>query len=280
MKTNGLYRTMAGEKALMDFYDRMLESWPLAYEELYAGPQNERTHVIAAGTPGSPPLVLLHGSTSNAATWAGDIASYAREFRVYAPDMPGEPGKSFTRRLSWDNDDYSLWLLRLFEELNLDKPCMAGLSLGGWAALRFASDNPDRVSRIALIAPGGIVNPRMKAVFKMMRYASQGEAGAEKTMRLLFPDDFESPEVMEFFSLLNAHFIYRRDALKPLTDKVLSSIKAPVFMISGAEDAFFDFRKAEKRLLRLIPHAQTLLFDKGRHGLVAMADTIIPFLKS
>ena len=182
----------------MDFYDRMLANWPVEYSETDVETSFGMTHVIATGREGSPPLVLLHGSTSNATTWAGDILGYSREFRVYAVDMPGEPGKSAQNRLSWENEDYPVWLSQVFDLLNLTKLHIVGLSLGAWAALKFAAVFPKKAGKIALIAPGGVVNPNMKAVMKMISYASQGEKGIEKTLRLLFPDDFESAEVRNF----------------------------------------------------------------------------------
>ncbi len=280
MNIVSIYNSPQGEKFMMEFYDRMLANWPVKFKEIDIEVPMGTTHMITSGHDEAPPLVLLHGSTSNATTWAGDINAYSKNFKVYAIDMPGEPGKSFHVRLSWENDEYSEWLLQVLDALGLEKPLFAGLSLGGWAALKFASAHPERVSKIALIAPGGIVNPNMKAVMKMVSYATQGEKGVEKTFRLLFPDGFESLEIREFFTLLNEHFIVRPEAVKPLSDESLSAIKAPLFMAAGGNDAFFNFKKAEKRLRKLVPHSKTLMFKKGTHGLLSMAEYIIPFLKS
>ncbi|MDX1359242.1 MAG: alpha/beta hydrolase [Clostridia bacterium] len=279
MNTVKIYKSPQGEKLMMDFYDRMLEMWPVAYAETDVSTSFGNTHVITAGSDDSPPLVLLHGSTSNSTTWAGDISGYAREFKVYAIDMPGEPGKSTRTRLSWQNREYADWLREVFNAIGLEKANIAGLSLGGWAALKFAAAYPEKTGKVALIAPGGVVNPNMKAVMKMISYASQGEKGVEKTFRLLFPDDFESPEVREFFTLLNEHFNIRSEAVKPLPDSELSKIESPVFMVCGANDAFFNFKKARKRIEKLIPRSKTMLFKKGTHGLVSVSETIIPFLK-
>ena len=279
MNTQTIYKSPMGEKLMMEFYDRMLTHWPVNYTETYVETSFGMTHIITAGESMSPPLMLLHGSTSNATTWAGDIKDYAENFKVYAVDMPGEPGKSTQRRLSWTNNEYSDWLIQVLDALSLEKPHIAGLSLGGWAALKFASSFPDRVSKIALIAPGGVVNPNMKAIMKMVNYASQGEKGVEKTFRLLFPNDFESQEVKEFFTLINEHLIIRTEAVKTLPDDELRKIKSPVFMLCGANDAIFNFKKAMKRLKKLVPGSSSQLFEKGSHGLVSMAETIIPFLK-
>lgn len=53
-----------------------------------------RTLVVLSGPEGAPPVVLLHGSTSNAVSWLGEAGILSRSFRVAAPDMPGEAGYS------------------------------------------------------------------------------------------------------------------------------------------------------------------------------------------
>lgn len=271
-----LYKTPDGEKLMIDFYNRMLKNWYVEYSEIDLSIPMGTTHVIAAGDTTSSPLVLLHGSTSNSTTWAGDIAEYAKKFRVYAVDMPGEPGKSFPARLSWSDNEYCDWISQVLNALDLQKVSLVGLSLGGWAALKFSAVYPDRVNKVALIAPGGIVNPNMGAILKMIKYSSQGEKGIDKTLKLLFPDDFKSDEVREFFTLLNNHFTIRTEGVKPIPDDTLSNIKSPVFMVCAANDCFFNFKKAQKRLKKLIPHSETILFEKGSHGLINMAEAIIP----
>ena len=68
MNTVKIYKSPQGEKLMMDFYDRMLEMWPVAYAETDVSTSFGNTHVITAGNDDSPPLVLLHGSTSNSTT--------------------------------------------------------------------------------------------------------------------------------------------------------------------------------------------------------------------
>lgn len=94
MNTHTYFKSPEGEKAIMTFYDSMLAQWPVPYETHQIDTGLGPTFVIASGEKTAPPLMLLHGSTSNSLTWAGDVAAYSRYYRVYAVDTPGEPGKS------------------------------------------------------------------------------------------------------------------------------------------------------------------------------------------
>ena len=93
MKTPIIYKTEAGRNAIMAFYDTILERWPVPYESMSIPTRHGRTYVIACGKQTAPPLILLHGSSSNSAMWIGDAAEYCRNYRVYAIDLPGEPAR-------------------------------------------------------------------------------------------------------------------------------------------------------------------------------------------
>lgn len=77
------------------------------------------------------------------------------EFTVYAPDHPGF-GK--TERPEWLTgvDDLLLHYEELFRALNLERPVLAGFSLGGWIAAAFAVTYPDRPSALILLNSAGI----------------------------------------------------------------------------------------------------------------------------
>jgi pimeloyl-ACP methyl ester carboxylesterase len=273
-----IFKSDEGKLMMMDFYDRMVLESKLNIRQIDIMTSIGTTHVLVYGNSENPPLVLLHGSTSNASTWLSDFEIYSRSFCIYAPDMPGEPGKSSETRMSWKNDEYANWLLEVIDNLKIDTPSLVGLSLGGWVALKFASLHPERTGNLALIAPGGIVNPNMSAIFKLVKFQREGDAGIEKTLRLLFPDDFDSPEVFEFFSLINRHFISRVEAVPRLSNDELSAIRSKVLLICGNKDALFNFKKAVKRVNKLLPAAETHIFEKGRHGLVSTAEAILPYL--
>ena len=120
--------------------------------------------MIASGEKTAPPLILLHGSGSNAVSWAGDVAQYSLSFRVYAVDIPGEPGKSAEKRFPWDGPAYAEWLEDILDELQINKTTLLGLSQGGWIAIKFAVCDPERVDKLVLLAPGGIVPTKVSFI--------------------------------------------------------------------------------------------------------------------
>jgi pimeloyl-ACP methyl ester carboxylesterase len=100
------FKSEEGRAAVLKVYDSLLEKWPVAYETVYVSTKYGQTHIIASGEKSLPPLILLHGTSSNSAMWLGDILRYSEYYRVYAIDIPGEPGKSEKRQYSCNSPAY------------------------------------------------------------------------------------------------------------------------------------------------------------------------------
>ncbi len=104
------------------------------------------------GPPTGPPLLLLHGGASSAATWARFTPELvAAGFRVVAPDLRGHGDSARTPEypLSGLRDD----LLDLLDALEIKDFTLVGHSLGGYLASLVAQARPDRVTRLVLEDP-------------------------------------------------------------------------------------------------------------------------------
>lgn len=112
------------------------------------------THLFEAGAPDAPPMVYLHG-TLLGNLWIEYHRELARHFHLYAPDIPGF---GLTARPDWmrDMSDYVLYLRDLLDALGLERPILAGHSLGGWMATEVAVWYPERVGRLILCNSAGI----------------------------------------------------------------------------------------------------------------------------
>jgi len=103
------------------------------------------------------PLVLLHGGGLDSAmlSWRAVVPALTGQFTVYAPDWPGY-GASDCPTEPPTTDYYRDVLGELLDELQLDSPALAGISMGGGVALSYALDRPDRVSHLVLVDSYGL----------------------------------------------------------------------------------------------------------------------------
>lgn len=113
-----------------------------------------QTHLVEAGAPDATPLLYLHGSFLGN-LWLEAYAELARHFHLFAPDIPGF---GLSQRPDWmrDMSDYVLYLRDLLDALGLEKPTIAGHSLGGWIAAEVAVWYPERVGKLILSNAAGI----------------------------------------------------------------------------------------------------------------------------
>jgi pimeloyl-ACP methyl ester carboxylesterase len=116
-----------------------------------------RVHYLVAGDPEGEPVVLLHGAGTHAVTWLPLVPALADDYRVYVPDRPGRGLSTAPSYRGRDLREFLVgYLLKLFDDLGLDRPHVVGNSLGGQQAFLLAIDH-DRVDRLPLVgAPGGL----------------------------------------------------------------------------------------------------------------------------
>jgi pimeloyl-ACP methyl ester carboxylesterase len=273
-----IYRQVNSREELIQFMDGALSGWPYPYETRMVDTRVGQTHVFTAGDKSKPALLLLHGSQSNLLSWGGDIPQYLGEYDIIAPDIPGEAGKSAPVRLSWKNDDAINWLADLLDAQGIAEVSIVGMSLGGFYAMRFAAAVPQRVKKLALIAPGGIVPISKKILFDALKN-SRAMQDPEKAKKVLFGDAEAHPAVVQYFLLMQKHMRPRLERLPLLSEGELKRISAPMLFILGENDRLFDAKKMQRRIAEANINAEVSLILQGGHGIMQQTECIARFLK-
>jgi pimeloyl-ACP methyl ester carboxylesterase len=113
-------------------------------------------HRVAYRQAGSGPVVVLvHGITSNSATWQRVMPYLARRFTVIAPDLLGH-GESAKPKGDYSLGAYASGLRDLLVALGHDRATFVGHSLGGGIAMQLAYQFPERCERLVLVDSGGL----------------------------------------------------------------------------------------------------------------------------
>jgi pimeloyl-ACP methyl ester carboxylesterase len=130
---------------------------PVVFEQLDYDVNGTPTTVLAAGDPGAPPIVFLHG----AGTFHGWAFAepWTERYRVLIPHHPGYGDSGDIDGLR-DIHDLVLHYIELFDQLGLAADVnLVGFSLGGLVAARFAIEQKHRLRRLVLVAPAGLRVP-------------------------------------------------------------------------------------------------------------------------
>lgn len=102
-----------------------------------------------------PPLVLLHGLSSNSRIWDWTAPILARHFHVLALDQRSH-GLSDQTADGYGFDDATADLAAFLEAVGIERPAIAGHSWGASVALSFATAQPNNASAVMLIDGGAI----------------------------------------------------------------------------------------------------------------------------
>ena len=106
----------------------------------------------AAGPPGAPTLLLLHGWTANSAlNWFGTYKSLQREFNVVAMDHRGH-GQGIRSRRRFKLEDCADDAAAVLEVLGIERAIAVGYSMGGPIAQLLWRRHPKMIEGLVLCA--------------------------------------------------------------------------------------------------------------------------------
>jgi pimeloyl-ACP methyl ester carboxylesterase len=215
----------------------------LHYEELGAG----------------EPLLLLHGfGMCGRGDWDTIATELARNYRVILPDLRGHgwstnPSGKFTMRQSAED------IRALLDALGLRQVKAMGISAGGMTLLHLATQNPDRISAMAVIGATTHFPEQARAIMR-------GSAA-----------DTLPKEVMAMFGQcatrgdgqvrdLLGQFSGFKDSYEDmnLTAPYLATIKARTLIVHGDRDEFFPV-DIPVAMYTSIPGSQLWVVPGGDH---------------
>jgi esterase len=106
-------------------------------------------HSQITGPESAPKLVFLHGVMGFSANWRRIIKAFENDYQVLVYDQRGH-GRSFQPAIGYGAEDYAEDLEKILDELGWEKVHLVGHSMGGRTALHFASQYPERVTRLVI----------------------------------------------------------------------------------------------------------------------------------
>jgi pimeloyl-ACP methyl ester carboxylesterase len=100
-----------------------------------------------------PAALLVHGLGASKVSFLPTLAALAPHYRAIAVDLPGFGDSDKPIRAAYDPPYFARAMTALLDALELDRADFVGNSMGGRVALEMGLERPDRVRRLALLAP-------------------------------------------------------------------------------------------------------------------------------
>ena len=238
-----------------------------------------RTRFVEAGT-GDRAVVFLHGINGHLEVFLRNVPSHAEAgLRVIAPDLLGH-GYTGKPPRDYEIDDYLEHLSAFLEATGIDRYSLAGTSLGGWIAARYAARHPGRVASLSLIGPGGLTSYGgvMERLRSLGDAATSGRDAVRERLAFVIKDPANIAD-----ELVDARWaIYRRADYKAalprimclqdpdirarnlLTEEELGLIDAPTLVLWTRDDPTATVEDG-RRYADAIPGARFELFEDSSH---------------
>ncbi|MEV4437599.1 alpha/beta hydrolase [Streptomyces sp. NPDC049577] len=233
--------------------------------------------VWRAGPDDGVPLVLVHGIRLSARMWGPHVARLAPRFRVTAPDLPGH-GALSERRFSLEEAVERVdAAVAEATAATGRRPLLAGTSLGGYVALAYGAEHPERVA--ALLVNGATSRPDRltRAVYRTAARATAalGPERADRfnawVLRHRLPPESHRAVMAGGMALRSV-----TDVVRDLTRRdflaVAARCRAPLLLVNGRDDRLF--RSQERAFLRAAGRASPYvrLFHVDGPHILALTD--------
>ena len=204
-------------------------------------------HDSGSGTP----ILFLHSFGHNKNLWYPQLNHFLeRGYRVIAPDMPGHGDSPF------DQGNHTVDLIaksyvEFLDQLGVKKTVLAGISIGGYIALRMWARKSGLISALVMIctkaeADTDEIKARRRAQIENIQkngLENFVETGAPK--RLAPRTVEERPWVLDWIKMMNYTVSAEANAatleamaVKEDDTATLASIDVPALILSGSHDIF------------------------------------------
>jgi pimeloyl-ACP methyl ester carboxylesterase len=212
---------LQGEKS----HDIILDGYRIHYREMGSG----------------KPLVLVHGLGGNSLDWAPVMKTYAKAgYHVYAPDLLGF-GKSEKPDVAYSIAQQVKLVDAFMQSQGIQQADVIGWSMGGWIALKFTLEHPDKVRRLVVNDSAGLV---FHAGFGPEVFVPKNEQDVKALYTLLEPKASPMPSFvardltrrMKTNGWVIQRAVNSMLTMQDLLDGKLGGIKQPVLIVWGADD--------------------------------------------
>ncbi len=240
--------------------------------------QGMKVHYRRSGA--GVPLLLIHGTGSSLHTWEGWTEELRDSFEAISLDLP-----AFGLTGAHPKSDYSIsayveFLQDFTKTTGLDTLYIAGNSLGGFIAWKYALAHPEKVRKLILICSAGW--PREKSLPFAMRLARTPvvkdimkkvtpKPMFRKTLREVYYDDSKITD-----SLVNRYFelFLRPGNRQAYIDRIaqpqeaepqrLAGLSIPVLIQWGVHDEWIPLGDAY-RFDEILPDSRLITYDNAGH---------------
>lgn len=218
-------------------------------------PSGATVHYRDQGQRNGPVIVLVHGSNASLHTWEPWVEQIGDQFRMVSLDMPGHGLTGQVPSGDYSQEAMAQFLNEFTTVMHIERFALAGNSMGGGVAARFALHFPERLTHLILLDaagmpsklqrdPGlGFMIARTPGLRNIMLYVSPRGIFEEGLKKAFFNQALVTPQMVDRYWELNRKEGNRAASLKrfqtPMDTFIqdnVSKITTPTLILWGDHD--------------------------------------------
>nr|PJZ91794.1 alpha/beta hydrolase [Leptospira ellisii] len=220
-------------------------------------------------------VLLIHGLLDSATGLRRLAPKIRQDYRILIPDIPGF-GKSGLPDLKYlyQVDVFGDLIYEAIRKSDLRNLTLGGHSMGALIAMHIAlRDREKRISKLILLAPGGIPHPKRDEMKELLFPKTE-----EELLKLIDALYYETPELPGAFArkallsswnelpnqYLTVNTLDREGEI--FLGKKLGEIKLPALIVSGKEDPITD-PSMTKKLHSYLKKSRLVFIPKAKHAI-------------
>jgi pimeloyl-ACP methyl ester carboxylesterase len=242
-----------------------------------------RAHFRERGPKDAPVLLLLHGSNASFLTWEPWSKILSDKYHVVALDLPGHGLTGAVSTGDYSQEGMVEFVHAFAKAEHLEHFALAGNSMGGGVAARYAEEHPEDVTKLILVDAGGMPSKQGSAIplaFKLARVPVVNRILLHITPRSLVTEGLNDAIVNK--SIINdkmidsywdfARMAGTRDATLArfqldfgnAVASDIGEIKAPTLILWGADDHLIPVEAAQA-FNKAIPGSKLIVYPATGH---------------
>ncbi len=268
------YQNMAGGEPA-----NALETRYMGENDRFVEIAGARVRVREEGPEDGPVIILIHGFSFSLESWDGWAGPLAQTHRVIRYDLNGHGLTGPDPQGRYAPQERAEFLAEVMDALDIERASLAGSSLGGTIAWRFAATHPDRVEKLILVDPGVFqfnevgdepVEPpaAIQAFFQLAP-----EAGVRQSLAITYanPATVSEDRFQTILDMMRregngeAFIAHIREFTMPDPTDLLAQITAPTLIMWGGRDLLIPAAQGP-RVRDAIPNARLIIYDDLAHA--------------
>jgi pimeloyl-ACP methyl ester carboxylesterase len=247
-------------------------------------PGGVHVHYRDEGRKDAPVIVLIHGFSDSTATWDRWVSALGQDYRIVSLDLPGHGLTRAPATYVASSAAYDAIVDQTTRKLGIDHFALAGNSMGGGVAWRYALAHPERLTALILVDAAGWPETGARRdpplAFKLLRTGFGRWLLRQIDLKPLIrdglkkafydPSKADSAMVDRFSDLSHAPdhpaiISNMQDGQRTYADaSQLATIKTPTLVMHGDHDRLIPVEHGRK-FAEAIPGAQLIVYPNVGH---------------